>query len=62
MLKDICKELKVHVPFTVVGTLTGMAIFLVIVYAQISQAVSHTLFWTFHPLHVLLSALVTAGI
>jgi len=62
VLKDIYKELKVHVPFTVVGTLTGMAIFIVMVYAHTSQALSHTLFWTFHPFHVLLSAIVTAGI
>jgi len=62
MLKDICKELKVHVPFTVVGTLTGITIFFVMVYAKTPQGLSRTLFWTFHPLHVLLSALVTAGI
>jgi len=62
MLKDIPKELKAHVPFTLVGTLTGIVIFFVIIYARIPQTTSHVLFWIFHPFHVLLSALVTAGL
>ena len=61
MLKRIGKELKAHAPFTMAGTATGIAIMAIMAYAQIPGTVSHTLFWAFHPLHVLLSALVTAG-
>jgi hypothetical protein len=61
MIKQIGTELKAHAPFTMLGTGTGIAIMLVLVYVQASSEVSHGFFWTFHPLHVLLSALVTAG-
>ncbi len=57
----IAKELKLHAPFTALGTATGLAIMLVVVYLQLPKEVSVNLFWTFHPIHVLLSALVTAG-
>lgn len=62
MLKDISSELKVHAPFTAFGALTGIGIMGVTIYAELPPATSSTLFWTLHPLHVLLSALVTAGI
>ena len=61
MLKDIPNELKAHAPFTAFGALTGIVIMVVIVYAQVPRSASSTLFWTLHPLHVLLSALVTAS-
>ncbi|HUU83958.1 MAG TPA: hypothetical protein VM243_10690, partial [Phycisphaerae bacterium] len=61
MLKNIPDELKAHAPFTAVGALTGIGIMAGIVYAQIPRSVSSTLFWTLHPMHVLLSALVTAA-
>lgn len=61
MLKDIPHELKAHAPFTAFGALTGIGIMVVIVYAQVPRSASSTLFWTLHPLHVLLSALVTAA-
>ena len=60
-MKHICRELKAHAPFTVFGALTGIAIMAVIVYAKVPRAASQALFWGLHPLHVLLSALVTAG-
>jgi hypothetical protein len=59
--KGIVKELRVHAPFTVFGALTGVVIMVVLVYAKVPRSVSEVLFWTFHPFHVLLSALVTAG-
>ena len=62
MLKDIRNELKVHAPFTAFGALTGIAIMGVIVYAELPPSTSSTMFWTLHPLHVLLSALVSAAI
>lgn len=62
MLKDIPNELKAHAPFTAFGALTGIGIMAGIVYAQVPRSMSSTLFWTLHPMHVLLSALVTAAI
>lgn len=61
MLKRILHELKHHIPFTLLGTLTGVAIMLVIIYSRVSRETSQTLFEVFHPIHVLLSAMVTAG-
>ncbi|MGB9625552.1 MAG: hypothetical protein ACPMAQ_11890 [Phycisphaerae bacterium] len=61
MLKDVGIQLKAHVPFTAFGTATGVAIMVFIVGAGIPQSASRSLFWTFHPVHVLLSALVTAA-
>jgi len=61
MLKDISNELKAHAPFTAFGALTGIGIMAVIVYVQVPRSASSTLFWTLHPMHVLLSALVTAA-
>ena len=62
MLKDIPNELKAHAPFTAFGALTGIGLMAVIVYAQVPRTTSSTLFWTLHPMHVLLSAMVTAAI
>lgn len=61
LLSAIGKELKGHAPFTVVGALTGVAIMAVFVTADVPRSFSEKLFWGLHPLHVLLSALVTAG-
>ena len=60
-LRTIGKELRAHAPFTMFGALTGIAIMVAIVYTGMPRPVSALLFWTFHPLHVFLSALVTAG-
>jgi len=61
MVSTIGKELKAHAPFTVVGALTGVAIMAVFVTAEVPRCFSAKLFWGLHPFHVLLSALVTAG-
>jgi len=55
-------ELRAHAPFTVVGTATGVVLMAVLMTASVPRSVSARLFWAFHPLHVLLSALVTAGL
>ena len=60
-LKDIAKELKSHAPFTIFGAGLGIVIIVLIVRAGIPRSVSERLFEVFHPLHVLLSAMVTAG-
>ena len=57
----ILRELKAHVPFTLFGTLTGITILVTMISAEASPAISTRLFWGLHPLHVLLSALVTTA-
>ena len=61
MLRRITKELKEHIPFTALGALTGIIITVIIVLGNVPSHVSNTIFYTLHPLHVLLSALVTTA-
>ena len=61
MVKRIAHELKEHVPFTALGALTGIIIMVIIVLGNVSSHISQTVFYTLHPLHVLLSALVTTA-
>ena len=58
----ILKELKSHSPFTGVGTITGIVLMAVVVVLNVPKEISHGAFWTLHPLHVLISAWVTAGL
>ncbi|MCD6416642.1 MAG: hypothetical protein J7M08_08105 [Planctomycetes bacterium] len=57
----IAHELREHVPFTMFGTLTGILIMIIMIKARVSYSASEHLFHTFHPAHVLLSAMVTAS-
>lgn len=57
----MAKELKQHAPFTALGTLTGIVLMAVLIQAQIPGRFSALLFWTCHPAHVFLSALVTTA-
>ena len=59
MLKIIFKELKHHAPFTLAGAVIGTM--LAFVFNGISYDASYDLFYIFHPMHVVLSALVTAS-
>jgi len=61
MLRRIGKELKEHTPFTALGALTGIILTVIIVFGNVPSHVSNTIFFTLHPLHVLLSALVTTA-
>jgi hypothetical protein len=61
MLKLITKELKEHVPFTALGALTGIIITVIVVLSNVPHLISDTIFHTLHPVHVLLSALVTTS-
>ena len=54
-------EIARHSPFTLLGAVSGILIALVLIAADAPQSLSHGLFWTLHPLHVLLSALTTAS-
>jgi len=57
----ITKELKRHVPFTVFGAATGIAIMVIIVFSDASPKISYAFFYILHPFHVVLSALVTTA-
>lgn len=59
-LRLIGHELKEHSPFTFFGALTG--ILFMLIFRRWGEAGSHTLFAIFHPLHVALSAMVTAAL
>lgn len=60
MLRQICRELKVHTPFTVFGAITGIVI--IIFFQKVPWKLSYNIFYTLHPFHVVLSALVTASV
>jgi hypothetical protein len=59
MFETIIKELKRHVPFTFFGALTGVVVMLI--FYRIPSGVSYKIFYVLHPMHVVLSALVTAS-
>ncbi len=58
-LNEISKELKVHAPFTILGAFTG--IILIAFFQKLPSNLSFNIFYVLHPLHVVLSALVTAS-
>ncbi len=64
MLIRIANELKEHIPFTALGAVSGIIIVAIIaltdILPRVSQ-VSETIFYTLHPLHVVLSALATTA-
>ncbi|MFQ5925306.1 MAG: hypothetical protein ACE5IE_04860 [Dehalococcoidia bacterium] len=60
--KLIIKELARHAPFTAFGASTGLIILVIIVFGQVPSGISETIFYILHPIHVLLSALVTTAI
>ena len=61
MLRRIAKELKEHAPFTALGAATGIIIMVIIVFGNVPSSTSNTIFYTLHPLHVVLSAIVTTA-
>lgn len=61
IILPIIEELKNHVLFTAFGALTGVIIMWVILYLNIPRGISHTSFYTLHPLHIVFSALVTTA-
>jgi len=60
MLKRIAAELKRHIPFTALGAASGIII-IAIVSGNVPPEISQTIFYTLHPLHVVLSAMVTTA-
>ena len=59
MFKQISKELKNHAPFTVFGAVTGIVI--MVFFQKLPSNLSYDIFYILHPMHVVLSALVTAS-
>jgi len=55
------RELSRHAPFTVLGAATGIIIMAVIVFTDAPREISNAFFYTLHPVHVILSALVTTA-
>ena len=62
MLRRIASELTRHVPFTAFGAITGIIIMVIIVFGNVPSSISQTTFYTLHPVHVILSALVTTAL
>jgi hypothetical protein len=61
MRKAIWHELIHHIPFTASGAVFGIAAMAAVSLAHTPQNVSQVLFFTFHPLHVIFSAMVTTA-
>ncbi len=59
MFGNIIRELREHTPFTFFGALTGIIV--MFIFYRIPSGVSYKVFYVLHPLHVVLSALVTAS-
>nr|AAU83891.1 hypothetical protein GZ34H9_9 [uncultured archaeon GZfos34H9] len=57
----ITKELIRHAPFTSFGAVTGLVILALAIHFQLTTSAAYTIFYILHPIHVLLSALVTTG-
>jgi len=62
MIRRIASELKEHTPFTAIGAVTGIIIMVIIVLGNVPAQISQATFYSLHPLHVVLSALVTTAI
>jgi len=62
MLRRIASELAKHAPFTAFGAITGTIIMAIIVFGSVPSSISQATFYTLHPAHVVLSALVTTAL
>ncbi|MFC1907604.1 hypothetical protein ACFLW8_05910, partial [Chloroflexota bacterium] len=62
MFDRIVTELKEHIPFTAFGAVTGIVVMAAIILGDVPSRVSHNLFLTLHPVHIMLSAMVTTAI
>ncbi len=62
MFRRIASEFARHIPFTALGAITGIIIMVIIVFGNVPASISQTTFYTLHPLHVILSALVTTAL
>jgi TctA family transporter len=58
-IATISMELRAHAPFTLFGAFTG--ILCMLLFKNIEHETGRRVFYVFHPLHVVLSAIVTAS-
>jgi len=61
MLKRIANELWGHTPFTALGAITGIIVMVIIILSNAPSQISQNIFYSLHPLHVVLSALATTA-
>jgi hypothetical protein len=61
MFKRIVHELVEHAPFTALGAVAGIIVMVIIYFTNTPREISKSLFYTLHPLHVVLSALATTA-
>ena len=59
MIRNIFIELKQHAPFTFFGAITGIVVMLF--FQKMPYNLSYQFFYVLHPIHVVLSALVTTS-
>ncbi|MEA3489270.1 MAG: hypothetical protein U9R44_02870 [Candidatus Omnitrophota bacterium] len=59
MKRPILHELRRHAPFTMFGAFTGIIV--MVAFRNLPYRNAYTVFYALHPLHVILSALVTAS-
>lgn len=57
----ILHELRGHAPFTAIGALSGIVLMLIVVLAAAPAHITNTAFYICHPVHVMLSAIVTSA-
>ncbi len=61
ILRQIAHELLEHAPFTAIGAVAGIVVMVLVHFLNTPREISQSLFYTLHPLHVVLSALVTTS-
>ena len=64
MIRRIVNELAEHAPFTTLGAVTGIVLMVIIVFGGVLpqvSSISYPIFYTLHPTHVILSAIVTTA-
>ena len=61
MFRRIASELKEHAPFTALGAVTGIIIMVIIIFSDVPSQIAHDVFYIMHPIHVVLSAIVTTA-
>ena len=62
MSRAILEQLKNHAPYTALGAVTGIIIMVIVVVGKVPVGVSQTIFYSLHPIHILLSAVATTSI
>ncbi|NIQ11790.1 MAG: hypothetical protein GWN67_24305, partial [Phycisphaerae bacterium] len=48
-------------PFTALGAVTGIIIMAIIVFGKVPAEISHIVFYSLHPIHIVASAIATTG-